>query len=196
MNISMLYPYITQKFAHFNLNEEEMYELSKILTFKKFHRKEILFFDGERVNTIALIVEGSAYSSILDVDGVVRITSFHYPSSLLEIVFNYEDYLQNMPSQKIYRAYEDVLLLLLDIAAVKRLYEKFPRFYQLELMIMEPNFVIALKNVRILQAKTATDKIKLLKDYFPQIFQLFPYSYIASYLGIHRNTFKKVMTSI
>ena len=61
MNISMLYPYITQKFAHFNLNEEEMYELSKILTFKKFPRKEILFFDGERVNTIALIVEGSAY---------------------------------------------------------------------------------------------------------------------------------------
>ncbi|MCW2263161.1 MULTISPECIES: Crp/Fnr family transcriptional regulator [Sphingobacterium] len=192
----MIYHYITEKFSHFNLNEEEIYELSKILTFKKIHRKEILFCAGERVNTIALIVKGSVYGSILNVDGVVQITSFHYPSSLLEIVFNYEDYLLNNSSQMIFRAYDDALLLLLDIAAVKRLYEKFPRFYQLELMIMEPNLVMALKNVGILQAKTATDKIKLLKDNFPQIFQIFPYSYIASFLGIHRNTFNKVMTSI
>lgn len=189
----MIYPYIIEKFAHFNLNDEEIYELSKILSFKEIQRKEVLFSFEERVNTIALLVKGAIYSSTLDIDGSTRITGFHYPSSLTEIVFNYEDYLQNASSTKIFKAYEDSTLLLLDIASVKRLYEKFPRFYQLELMIMEPNFLMALKNLRILQAKTSHDKIKLLKDHFPNIFQLFPYNYIASYLGIHRNTFNKVM---
>lgn len=192
----MIIEFITKKFAHFNLIDEEIYELSKILTFQKFRKKEYVFFPGARVNKIALIVKGSVYSSILDIEGSFRITSFHYPSSYGEIVFNYEDYLEDVHSKKVFQAYEDSLLLFLDIVAVKKLYERFPRFYQLELTIMEGNFFLALKNIRILQSKNAAEKIILFKEMYPHVFQIFPYSYISSYLGIHRNTFNKVISSI
>ena len=194
MKKSTVNQYIVDKFSHFNLNEEEIFELNKILIFKRFRRKEIIFSYGERVTTIALIIEGAVYSSILQQDGTTRITSLHYPSTLGEIIFNFEDYLQDRPSKKNYRVQDDCLLLMLDIPAVKRLYEQFPRFYQLELMIIQPNFVTALKNIEILQSKNAADKIKLLKFHAPEVFKLFPYGHIASYLGIHRNTFNNVIS--
>lgn len=192
----MIYKYVTEKFSHFNLADEEIFALIGILKFRRYKRKETIFYIGERVNTIAMLVEGAAYSTMLHDDGKERITSLHYPDSLSEIVFNYEDYLQGSPSQKNYLVYEESLLLLLDINAVRRLYEQFPRFYQLELMLMQPNLLLALKSIHILQGHTSNEKIRLLKQHFPKIFQLFPYSYIASYLGVHRNTFNKVMASL
>ena len=189
----MIYEFIKSRFSHFNLNEEETIVLVKILRFKRFRRKEIIFHFGERVHSIALLVEGSAFSRTLCSDGNDQILSFHYPTSIGEIVFNYDDYIQGNLSQKIYQAYEDSLLLFLDVQAVKQLYAKYPKFYQLELMIMEPNLVHALQNIRILQANSAEEKIRLLKDYYPKIFQVFPYQYIASYLGIHRNTFNNAL---
>ncbi len=192
----MVYRYITEKFSHFNLVDEEIFALIQIMKFKRYPRHGTIFGIGERTNTIALLVEGSAYSSMLQDDGKKRITSFHYSGSLSEIIFNYEDYLEDNPSQKHYQVYEESVLLLLDVSAVRRLYEEFPRFYQFELMIVQQNLLYALKNIHILQANASNEKIKLLRQSFPKLLQLFPYSYIASYLGIHRNTFNKVMSSI
>ncbi|QIH35931.1 Crp/Fnr family transcriptional regulator [Sphingobacterium sp. DR205] len=166
------------------------------MSFKRYRRGELIFKVGERVDTIALLVEGAVYSDFYDEDGNQRITSFHCPLDSGEIVFNYEDYLQERPSQKSYKAFGDSLLLLLDISAVKVLYDRFPRFYQLELMIMQPNLIHALKNISILQARTAAEKIALLKEHSPKTFQVFPYSYIASFLGIHRNTLNAVLTTL
>lgn len=192
----MLNHYIETKFSAYNLNEEEVMELIRVFRLKRYRRKERIFNLEDRMSTVGFLLEGSVYSSVIRQDGKLCITSFHYPLSIGEIVFNYEDYLQERLSQKIYHVYEDALLLLVDINTIKSLKTRFPKFYQLEMMIMELTLEHALKSIHIFQAKTIAEKVMLLKTHSPKTFQIFPYSYIASYLGIHRNTLNKLMLCV
>ena len=189
----MLIDYIVNKFAHFNLTEEELQETRKILRLEHYKRNSLFLKRGEHSTRIGLLVKGLMYAYSIDGTGEEQIHDVFYPSSSHDIVFNYEAYIQAEPSQVFYKFYQDSTIIVLDIAEVKQLYQQFPRFYQLEMLIMQPQFLQALFQNKLLRAGSAPEKIAILKRQSPEIFKLFPSAYIASYLGIHRNTFNRAM---
>lgn len=192
----MLINHIIQKFAHFNLTEEELEETRKILRVEHVKRNSFFLKKGEQSNRIGLLVEGLIYAYSMDNEQEEHIHSFFYPGSQQDIVFNYEAYIQHHPSEIAYKCYQDATLLVLDTVEAKKLYQQFPRFYQLEMLIMQPQFLQALFRSKMLQSGSAFEKISILKTQSPEIFRLFPSTYIASYLGIHRNTFNRAMSKM
>lgn len=192
----MFIDHITEKFAHFDLTAHELEETRKILRVEHVKRNSFFLKKGEHSNRIGLLVKGLIYAYSSDSNSEEHIHNFFYPGSSQDIVFNYESYIQNVPSELAYKCYQDATLIVLDTMEVKKLYQQFPRFYQLEMLIMQPQFLQALFRSKMLQSGSALEKITILKAQAPEIFRLFPSIYIASYLGIHRNTFNRAMSKI
>ncbi|GHE45659.1 Crp/Fnr family transcriptional regulator [Sphingobacterium griseoflavum] len=189
----MFLNHITEKFAHFNLSEAEIGALRKILHLEHFKKNSFFIKKGEYSNRIGLLIKGLLYAYDRDSNEEEQIHSFFFAASQHDVVFNYEAYIRNVPSAVSYKCYQDVTMIVLDTVKVKELYEQFPRFYQLEMLIMQPQFLQALYRSKMLHASSAPEKISLLKAQTPELFKLFPSAYIASYLGIHRNTFNRAM---
>ncbi|WP_133641414.1 Crp/Fnr family transcriptional regulator [Sphingobacterium paludis] len=189
----MLIDRIIKKFMHIDITEDELLEARKILRIEYGKRNSFFLRKGEHSSRVGFLIEGLLYAYSIDSNGEEQIHNFFYPSFPHDVLFNYEAHIQVQSSQVAYKFYQDSTIVVLDTAGLKKLYEKFPRFYSLEMLIMQPQFLQATYQNKLLRAGKALEKIAILKRQSPEIFKLFPSAYIASYLGIHRNTFNRAM---
>ncbi|WP_289045679.1 Crp/Fnr family transcriptional regulator [uncultured Olleya sp.] len=183
--------HINQKYPHFNLTDEEISILEQNITTCLFKRNELFIKEGTPCKKIGLILKGTAYSYNIDDNGEEVIKDFFYPNNQ-DILFNYESYLQNENSNLNIKFQEESFVAFYYIQDIINLYTDYPRFLHLEMLLVKQQFQYALQRSKTLQLGSAEEKIKLLQNNKPKVFELFPYSHIASYLGIHRNTFRRV----
>ncbi|WP_276166431.1 Crp/Fnr family transcriptional regulator [Zobellia alginiliquefaciens] len=185
--------HINEKYPHFNLTDEEVSILEQHLTTCFFKRNDLFLKEGTPCEKIGVIFKGTAYSYKMDDNGEEVIKNFFYPNNQ-DILFNYESYLQNENSNLNIKFQEESFVGFFYINDIINLYTDYPRFLHLEMLLIKQQFQYALQRSKILQLGSAEEKIKLLQKYKPKAFELFPYSHIASYLGIHRNTFRRVFS--
>ncbi|MBU2996437.1 Crp/Fnr family transcriptional regulator [Cellulophaga baltica] len=190
INISEL---IKQRYPHFNLTDDEISILEQHITTCYFKRNDLFLKEGTPCEKIGVIFKGTAYSYKMDDNGEEVIKHFFYPNNQ-DILFNYESYLQNESSNLNIKFQEESFVGFFDIQEIINLYTEYPRFLHLEMLLVKQQFQYALQRSKTLQLGTAEEKIKLLQKHKPKAFELFPYSHIASYLGIHRNTFRRVFS--
>ena len=182
--------YIQQQYSHFNLTEEELSVLGEYITVQHFKRNELFLEEHTTCEKIGLLVTGTAYSYKINDHGEEVIQDFLYPNGQ-EILFDYESYFQQEKSILNIKFQEDAMVSYYYIEEIKKLYHEYPRFLQFELLLTQQECIKAIQRNQILQVKSAEEKIKLLQNQKPKVFELFPYAHIASYLGIHRNTFRR-----
>ncbi|WP_179353775.1 Crp/Fnr family transcriptional regulator [Winogradskyella vidalii] len=185
--------HINNKYDYFNLTAKEISILEQHLTTCVFKRNDLFLKEGSPCKKIGLILKGTAYSYIIDDNGEEVIKHFFYPNNQ-DILFNYESYLQNENSNLNIKFQEESFVSFFYIHDIINLYTEYPRFLHLEMLLIKQQFQYALQRSKILQLGSAEEKIKLLQKFKPKAFELFPYSHIASYLGIHRNTFRRVFS--
>ncbi|MCG1037579.1 Crp/Fnr family transcriptional regulator [Polaribacter sargassicola] len=185
--------YIQQQYSHFNLTEEELSVLGEYITVQHFKRNELFLEEHTTCEKMGLLVTGTAYSYIINDQGEEVIQDFLYPNGQ-EILFNYESYFQQENSILNIKFQEDAMVSYFNLEEVKKLYKEYPRFLQFEFLLTQQEFINAVHKNQMLQLKSAEEKIKLLQNQKPKVFELFPYVNIASYLGIHRNTFRRVFS--
>ncbi|WP_430425126.1 Crp/Fnr family transcriptional regulator [Maribacter litoralis] len=185
--------HINKKYPHFNLTDEEVSILEQHITTCFFKRNDLFLKEETSCEKIGVIFKGTAYSYKMDANGEEVIKHFFYPNNQ-DILFNYESYLQNEKSSLNIKFLEESFVGFFYIQDIINLYTDYPRFLHLEMLLIKQQFQYALQRNKILQLGSAEEKIKLLQKYKPKAFELFPYSHIASYLGIHRNTFRRVFS--
>lgn len=174
-----------------NLNPEEIAVLKQVFTVVTLKRGALFQEIGQMSTVLGIVTEGALYAYAYHEDGTERIYNFYYPNEQ-SIVFNYESYYKEEPSSVYIKCYEKCTLYTVEIEALRDLYDQYPIFFQIEKEIAKHNLKTAIYKIEILQEDSNSIKIKKLQDYYTRIFSLFPYSYIASYLGIHRNTFNRI----
>lgn len=182
---------INKKYPHFNLTNEETSILEQNMTTCFFKRNDLFLKEGTPCKKIGLILKGTAYSYNIDNNGEEVIKDLFYPNNQ-DILFNYESYLQNENSNLNIKFQEESFVAFYYIQDIINLYTDYPRFLHLEMLLVKQQFQYALQRSKTLQLGSAEEKIKLLQKNKPKAFELFPYSHIASYLGIHRNTYRRV----
>ena len=185
--------YIQQQYSHFNLTENELAVLGEHITVQHFKRNELFLEEHTTCEKMGLLVTGTAYSYKVNANGEEVIQDFFYPNGQ-EILFDYESYFQQKNSILNIKFLEDVTVSYFYIEEIKKLHKEYPRFLQFEILLTQQEFINAVHKNQILQLKSAEEKIKLLQNQKPKVFELFPYVQIASYLGIHRNTFRRVFS--
>lgn len=178
-----------------NLTPEEVVVLKQVFTVETLKKGQLFQEIGQLSTVLGIVTEGALYAYAYQEDGTERIYNFYYPNEQ-SIVFNYESYYKEEPSNVYIKCYEKCTLFTVEIAALRDLYEQYPVFFQIEKEIAKHNLKTAIHKIEILQEDSNSIKIKKFQDYYTRIFSLFPYSYIASYLGIHRNTFNRIFKEI
>ena len=183
---------ITDTFGQFST--DEMTVIRDVTSLVELKKGEVFSEIGRR-NKLGLVINGSLYSSSIDEEGKEKIDDIFYEGEK-NFVFNYESYLLDQPLEVTIKANENCLLLVGNVQQVKSLYEQFPRFYKMEMSIVQQHFLLAINRTKILQHSDPTAEIKMLQSQLPNIFKYFSFLQIASYLGIHRNTLTAAMKKL
>jgi CRP-like cAMP-binding protein len=186
---------IEEILERFELNEAETEAIMGLTQTVSLKRGAHFLQAGSMCTEIALLLEGSlyAYSLTDEAEEVVK-DLFFSPNRF--VIFDYESYLNGLPSSWNIKSFEDSVLLTFRVDAAIGLYKIMPRLYQLEIMLMKQHFVKSLQRIDLLQSQNAIQRISLLRQQYPDIFAKIPFQYIASYLGMHRNTFNKAFKKL
>ncbi|SHI30413.1 cAMP-binding domain of CRP or a regulatory subunit of cAMP-dependent protein kinases [Mesonia phycicola] len=185
--------YIQKQYSHFNLTDNELAVLGEHITVQHFKRNQLFLEENTTCKKMGLLITGIAYSYIINNHAEEVIQDFYYPSGP-EILFDYESYFLQKKSNLNIKFQEEAIVSYFYIEEIKKLYNEYPRFLQFEFLLTQQEFVKTVHKNQILQVKSAEEKITLLQHQNPKVFELFPYVQIASYLGIHRNTFRRVFS--
>lgn len=177
------------------LSQEELQTMLEAFTIEHLKKREFFLKQGNKNETIGFLTEGSLYAYSINKDGYQKINNFYYPIENA-IIFNYDSYYHKKPSDEYIECYTPCTFYAITRTKINLLCNEFELLLKLEEEILKTNFKSAVQKSEILQNDSNLDKIKVLQQYYTKVFTFFPYSYIASYLGIHRNTFNRIFKQI
>lgn len=166
-------------------------------TGKKVHYRkgEVFSEQGKKCNVIALLQNGIFGGYQQNPDGSKRIVQFYLlPHNYL--VVDYPCFLTNSISTQTIEALEDCEVLIYDMQAYEMLQQKFPNFLHLEKLTAEEKYLQSQELINMFQTANAKQKIELIKEKAPELLAKVPYSYLASFLGLHRNSFAEAMKKL
>jgi len=162
-------------------NDSEMDEIFSKLTIKIFRKKEYLLKEGQVCISKYFLTSGLVRSFYTDNKGSEKITQFALENWW---VTNMESYIKEAPSYVSIQAIEKTTALIIDKAALEKLFIKIPKLERCFRLITE-NMLIAIqrRNDIYLQMKSK-DRYDDLIQNFPVFTQRVPQYMIASYLEI------------
>ena len=94
------------------------------------------------------------------------------------------------------RAYEDTDLICVEKNEYDKLLDNNPKLEQLTRIIAEESYVQALKRIHTLQSLTASQRVKKFVQEHAGIVSRVQRQHVASYLGIHRNIFTRILNKL
>ena len=161
----------------------------------KYHKGEIFSKQGDKCNKIGILQSGIFGGSERNPENEKRMVQFYLlPQNYL--VVDYPCFLMNSISTQTIEALDECEVLEMDMPSIQMLQQKFPNFLHLEKMTAEEKYLQSQELVNMFQTANAKQKIELVKEKAPELLAKVPYSYLASFLGLHRNTFAEAMKKI
>lgn len=156
---------------------------------------EIFIAANDNNRKIGFLQSGIMSGWYIDEKGVKRHSQFYFvPDNY--VVMDYESYLRNQTPKLTIEAIEDVKIFVIAKSVIKDLMAQFPNFLEAEKKFVEQRLIEAQRIITLLQSFNAEERIRLIKNEYPELFAKIPYSYLASFLGIHRNTFYEALKRV
>jgi len=160
---------------------------------KSFKKKALLFKEHKVATQFAFLLEGHCRGFVLDNSGNEVTTNFYFATTM---VGDYNSYSKNEPSILNIQALSDVELVVFDIQEIIKLADTnilISKFFNLFLGHLY-NFQVSRQNSFICQ--TPEQRYLSLLIERPKVTQLVPQKYIASYLGIERQSLSRIRNRI
>jgi CRP-like cAMP-binding protein len=150
---------------------------------------------GEKAKKIGILISGLLYASYISTNGNEWISRFFYPPNNF-IVSNHYGFYFGRNSSECIKAYEDSELIYFEKEEFKELLDNNRQFERTVRVLAEESYIQALSRIHALQSLNAKQRIQqFLKDNKGLAAKL-QRQHIASYLGIHRNIFTKILNNI
>ncbi len=187
-----------QKFIEqiIDINEEEWNETD--IEFKKVHYKkgDIINKEGEVFRNIYFINSGIVRSYFIDKEGRDFTWYIHYSSEQANMknlfVVDYASFIRQEPSKLFFEVIEDTELFSIDFNSIQKLYNLSAKWQKLgRLMADEGYYNIHHRTFSLLTENAKTRYKRLLKEN-PNLLQIVPQYYIASYLGITPQSLSRI----
>lgn len=171
---------------------EYVLQMGKVSLYKK---GEIFSHEGRRCDKVAILQKGILGGYQLTGNGEKRMMQFYFLPHQY-VVVDYKSLLQEAICEQTIEALEESLLLEVDMDTVNKLKEKFPNFMVLDKNLAQQKYIESQDLINMFQTANTKQKIALIQERAPELLARVPYSYIASFLGLHRNTFAEAMKKI
>ncbi|MDX9882436.1 MAG: Crp/Fnr family transcriptional regulator [Prolixibacteraceae bacterium] len=161
-----------------------------------FLKKGEAFIDyGDPSGKLGIVLGGLLYSSYLSENGKEWISNFFYPPNHA-IVTSYESFLRGRKSNEAIRAYEDSSLIFIHKEEFDSLVSENPQLEHMVRVMAEESYVQTLRRVYSFQSLNAFQRVKRFFSEHGELVPRVQRQHIASYLGIHRNIFTRVLSKL
>lgn len=169
------------------LTETSIALLKPYLQVFEFPKKHVLIREKQNCGFVYLLIKGAARSYYLK-NGKEINTWFAFENDVVGSLRNYN----NLPSRETIELLEDSILLSFDIHKIKPLMLEYVEISNLvNLAILEYSLYLEDK-LYYTHLRTARERYDALLTYEPKTLQRVPLTFIASYLGISRETLSRL----
>ncbi|MCX6318016.1 MAG: Crp/Fnr family transcriptional regulator [Bacteroidetes bacterium] len=156
-------------------------------------RKTILTAAGETERYLYFVVEGVQRAFYIGEEKQEATVVFMYPPSFGGIA---DSFLTQTPSSFFYETLTRSRLLRTSYKQIAELMESYPSIQRMILQLTGYVIKGLLTRQVELQCFSAEEKFRTLLKRSPQVLQLIPHKYLASYLGLDATTFSKLLGTV
>lgn len=150
---------------------------------------------GQPNQKLGILLKGLLYASYVAENGQEWISRFFYTPTNA-IISSHDSFLFGEKSTEAIRAYEDSELIYVTKTDFDQLLRQNPKLQYLVMKMAEESYVNALKRVHMLQSLSASQRVKRFVKEHGDLVSRVQRQHVASYLGIHRNIFTRILNSI
>lgn len=176
---------------HFSTNQKltdnTKVEICKLLTVVNLDKKHVIIRENQRHDFAYFVIKGAVRSYYLK-DGVEVNTWFALENDMVGSLHNFKD----NPSRETIELVENSTLIAIDLKQVKPLMFSNIQIANFINAIIEDYALFLEDKIYFSQMMSSIDKYLILLDKEPQLFQRIPLTYIASFLGISRETLSRL----
>lgn len=162
---------------------------------EKLKKGEHFLDYGDQSQKLGIVLDGLLYSTYISENGQEWISNFFYPPNHA-IITSHESFMLESKSTESIRAYENSTLIYITKSEYDALTKQNPQLEHMVRVLAEASYVQALKRVYAFQSLTAAQRVKKFIAENSVLVQRVQRQHIASYLGIHRNIYTRVMHKI
>ena len=184
---------IHQYFNQFHpLSVADTQTLLSLAYAQTFSRKSMMTAQGQVQKSLLIILKGVQRSYYIK-DDKEHVIAFTYPVQLSGIP---ESFLTQTPSAYFLEAITDTEALAIPFEGLNRIFDTIPAVERLFRKITEAILVALIHRHYELLSTNAEERFSQFAARSPELFQLVPHKYIASYLRIDATNFSKLFNSI
>lgn len=162
---------------------------------EKLKKGEHFLDYGDLSQKLGIVLDGILYSTYISETGQEWISNFFYPPNH-SIITSHESFMLESKSTESIRAYEESTIIYITKSEYDALTKQNPQLEHMVRVLAEASYVQALKRVYAFQSLTAAQRVRKFIAENSLLVQKVQRQHIASYLGIHRNIFTRVLHKI
>jgi CRP/FNR family transcriptional regulator, anaerobic regulatory protein len=198
---------ISQLLLSFGFREEDFSLIISKIKIEKIKKGEKFISSNKSCKKIGILVSGLMIAYYDRNNGEEAVSRFFYspkendiiqydhkPTNI--IVTSFKSFLSNEIANETIKALEDCHLFVIQKDDLNELYIKIPKMNLIGRQLAEGSYIQALDKMRMLQTLSAEDRLELFKKENFGLYQKLPKTSVASYLGMHRNTFNKIQKKL
>jgi CRP-like cAMP-binding protein len=171
------------------LTKQEVEKIKAVFQPKKLRKKQYFLEEGNVCKYGGFIVKGAMRQYSVDDKGVEHIVQLYIENYWAS---DRESAILLTPSKYYIEAWEDTELLIITRAEMLDLIQKIPSITQMTRLMDERSFIASQRRLNSTISNTAEKRYKEFADNHPQFIQRFPQHFIASFLGITKETLSRI----
>lgn len=180
---------------NFNLDEEKT---GKILSkMKKEHIKKGLFFskEGKRSNKLGILLRGCLVAYYKNEKGEEVASRFYEMPNLLQniVVCSFDSFNNGTNANESIEVIEDSDLFVISKNDLDELYNEVPELNKMGRILAENSYINAMNRIHILQTLKVKERVKKFENEFKFIKGRVKVQHIATYLGMDRKSYSKMI---
>lgn len=180
-----------EKILKISKKDWETFEL--ILETKELKKKEYLLKQGQICQGIYFLSKGLIRTFYINNNGKEVNTSFYLQNDFLREI---ESMTNNTPSIKNIQAIEDSTVFYIDKVKLINLYEKSGFYQKMGRMILEKLTISEQKHSSLLIGYSPKERYLYILENNPELVKRVPLQFLASYLGISRESLSRIRKRI
>jgi CRP-like cAMP-binding protein len=180
-------PFLEHFSKNLQLSDQTQAEIGSYLSILNLNKKHILIQENQRHDFAYFLIKGAVRSFYLK-DGIEVNTWFALENDMVGSLQNFND----NPSRETIELVENSTLIAINIKKIKPLMLSNIQIANFINSIIEEYALFLEDKIYFSQMMNSTDKYLTLLDKQPQLLQRIPLTYIASFLGITRETLSRL----
>ncbi len=175
-----------------NFSDEEWRAFVQLLGVKQINKGDHLIKAGDMENHLYWMLKGVVRGYYIK-NGEELVAGFGFDYSLSGA---YDSFISRQPTSVFVQAVSDVTMVSLHRDHLESLYDRFKNFERYMRLTLEEMLLKKVHHEIAVLGYSAEERLQRLTRDTPQIFQLVPLKYLASYLGMKPETLSRLRAKI